>query len=126
MPHTRSDRPPASARVWGALAAIGLVVAAVLCGAGGIGWLWLAGDDPPPKSDVTIVGTRWILDRNGPSTCVTVEYRAEPLREAPGLQHQTFTLDWPLNAVDDDPLMRVDVATLIGHVSLRQHTLCWS
>jgi hypothetical protein len=108
------------------MAALGLSALAGLCCGGLFGWGWLSVSEPVPKSAITLAGTRWILDRNGPSTCVTLEYRAQPLREAPGLQHRTFTLDWPLNAADDDPLMQIDVATLIGHISLRQHTLCWS
>lgn len=119
-------RPHAPTR-WGLIAlGLSLVAGAGLCGGGAFGWIGFATSDLRPKSSVAIAGTRWILDSNGPSTCVTLEYRARPMSDAPGLEHETYALDWPLGADDDDPVLRVDVATLIGHVDLRQHTLCWS
>lgn len=126
MSEKSPGRPRAPLRWWTIAVGLSLVIAGGLCGASLFGWLGLATGALPPKSSVAIAGTRWILDSNGPSTCVTLEYRAQPMSEAPGLEHQTYALDWPLGADDDDPVLRVDVATLIGHVDLRQHTLCWS
>ena len=107
------------------LAGSGLLAATALCGIVGAVWIWAVDEDPPPKSAVSLAGTRWILDRNGPSTCLTLEYRAAPLSEAPGLHHQTVQVEWP-PYLGGSRLARIDFATLIGHIALRQHTLCWS
>ena len=119
----RPSRPTRGPVVWAALA---LSIATVLCGLALAGGLAVGAGDLPPKASLTMAGTRWIFDRNGVATCVTLEYRAQPLRAAPALNHQTLSLTWPPFSADGERLAQIDLATLIGHVALRQHTLCWS
>ncbi len=107
-------------------AALGLATAIVLCGFTLAGMLAVTTGDLPPKASLSVAGTRWIFDRNGVATCVTLEYRAQPLRAAPALNHQTLSLTWPPFSSDGERLAQIDIATLIGHVALRQHTVCWS
>ena len=107
------------------IALISLTMVMSLCAASGIAWRWASTRDVPVKTALSMAGVRFVLDRLGVSTCLTMEYRTQPGLAGPQLHHSTLVLGLP-PFLGGTRLGQIDLATLIGHQTLRQHVLCWS
>lgn len=96
-----------------------------LCAVSGLAWRWASTRDMPVKTAMTLAGMRFVVDRLGVSTCLTMEYRTQPGLAGPQLNHRTWVLGLP-PFLGGARLGQIDLATLIGHQTLRQHVLCLS
>lgn len=103
----------------------GLLAILSLCGISGIAWRWASTREMPEKAAVSVGGTRFVVDRLGLSTCITMEYRTLPGQAGPQLNHRSWVLRLP-DILGGERLGQIDLATLVGHQTLRQHVFCWS
>ncbi len=103
----------------------GLMLVMGLCASSGLAWRWASTRDVPEKAALSLAGTRFVLDRLGVSTCLTMEYRTQSGLQPPQLNHRTWELRLP-SFLGGARLGQIDLATLIGHQTLRQHVVCWS